>query len=181
MNIGFDLDKIFVNHPPLIPSWLMQKLYGEKIHGNLSYRIPGKLEQFLRRLSHLPFLRQPIQQNIQMVVHVKNKKNIQLFLISSRYNFLKRRTDEIIEKNKFKNIFSGLFFNYDNQQPHIFKSAMITSNHIQRYVDDDLPLLQFLAAKHPRTTFFWLNSKRNDKLKKNLYAITYLSTVFENI
>lgn len=181
MNIGFDLDKIFINHPPLIPSWLMQKLYGEKSNGHLSYRIPGKIEQLLRQFSHIPFLRHPIQENLQLVAKAKNKKNIHLFLISSRYNFLKKRTNEIIEKNNFKNIFSGLFFNYNNQQPHIFKGDMIIKNHIQRFVDDDLPLLQFLATKHPETTFFWLNPKRNDKLKKNLYAITHLSTVFENI
>lgn len=181
MNIGFDLDKVFIDNPPLVPSWLMQVMYGEKVNGHLSYRIPGKLEQFIRLLSHASFLRLPLQKNIITIKKMKDKKNMQLFLISSRYNFLKGKTDAIIANNNFQNIFTRMYFNYKNKQPHKFKDDMITKNNIQRYVDDDLPLLQYLAAKHPETVFFWLNSKRNDKLKKNLYAITQLTSVFEHI
>ena len=181
MNIGFDLDKILINHPPLIPSWLITKLYGEKVNGHLSYRIPGKLEQFIRQLSHASFLRQPISKNIEILQKNKGKSDMHFFLISSRFDFLKEKTDALIKKNNLQNIFSEMFFNYKNQQPHHFKDEMISKKNIQRYVDDDLPLLYFLASRHAKTIFFWLNSNRNDKLKKNVYAITNLSSVFERI
>lgn len=181
MHIGFDLDKILINHPPLIPSWLINQLYGESVNGHLSYRIPGKLEQIIRKLSHNSLLRQPIRYNLNLLRQKKGLKNQQLFLISSRYSFLKKETDKIIKSNNLRSIFTKMIFNYNNQQPHKFKDAMISREHIDRFVDDDLPLLQFLAPRHPKTLFFWLNPKRNDKLKTNLYAITQLTSVFERL
>lgn len=181
MNVGFDLDKIFINHPPLVPSWLINKLYGERVNGHLSYRIPGKIEQHIRKMSHVSFLRQPIKKNIAVLQEALKFKNINLFLISSRYSFLKPETEAIIKKNKFYNLFTEMIFNFKNKQPHRFKDEVITQKHIQRYVDDDLALLQFLSSKHPDIIFFWLNNKRSDKLKKNMYAITNLSSVFEKI
>ena len=181
MNIGFDLDKILINHPPFVPSWIISKLYGEKVNGHLSYRIPGKFEQFIRNLSHTPFLRQPISKNIEILQKNKEKKNMHFFLISSRFDFLKEKTDAVIKKNNLQNIFNEMHFNYKNQQPHRFKDEIIMKKNIERYVDDDLPLLYFLAPRHPKTIFFWLNTNRNDKLKKNVYAITDLSSVFEHI
>ncbi len=181
MNIGFDLDKIFIDHPPLIPSWLITKLYGEKVNGHLSYRIPGTFEQYIRQLSHVSFLRRGITKNIAMLKEMSKISNIHLFLISSRYGFLEKQTKNIMEKNHLTNLFTQISFNFSNKQPHLFKDTMITKQHIDRFVDDDLPLLQFLATRHPHVLFFWLNASRNDKLKKNLYAITRLSSVIDNI
>lgn len=181
MNIGFDLDKVFVNHPPFVPYWLIQKLYGEKVNGNLSYRIPGKAEQYIRKLSHIPFLRPPMQENIIILKNMAKNKNIRTFLISSRFGFLKKETDIVMQKYHLAELFSKIDFNFLNKQPHLFKGEKIREEKIDRFVDDDLPLLQFLAKKYPKVIFFWFNKTRNDKLKGNLFAITHLASVFENL
>ncbi|MEN9407220.1 MAG: hypothetical protein RLZZ455_436, partial [Candidatus Parcubacteria bacterium] len=61
MNIGFDLDKVLVNYPPLIPDGLIDRLYKKKIKGELVYRFPSKPEQRIRKISHLSFLRPKIK------------------------------------------------------------------------------------------------------------------------
>ncbi len=153
MNIGFDLDKVLINFPPLIPSNVIRKLYGQKLNGHLSYRFPSIWEQIIRRATHTPLLRKPIQKNIQLLWKNKKKANQKFFLISSRYGFLRDITEELVKKNNFPNLFNKLYFNYQNKQPHLFKSSIIAKEHIDAYIDDDLPLLVYLAGKHPKTNF----------------------------
>lgn len=174
MNIGFDFDKIFIEYPPLVPDKLIDFLYKEKSNGILKYRIPSKPEQLFRLLTHYPFLRKQIKENIAFVKNLKKQNNAKYYLISSRFSFLKERTEQIIRKNNLNLIFDAMFFNFENQQPHIFKSAIIKKLRLDRYVDDDLALLKFLSRENKGILFYWLNKKEVGQLSENLFAITKL-------
>lgn len=178
MNLGFDLDKIFVDYPPFVPSKLIDKLYKDKSNGILHYRIPSRIEQIIRILSHYPLFRPSIPENIEIIKNIPRRKN-KYFLISSRFGFLKKRTEIIVEKYQLNKLFDELFFNFDNMQPHIFKNIVIKKRKIKKYIDDDLPLLKYLAGKNPQTVFFWLNKKESHKIKTNLFAIKNLSEVIK--
>lgn len=180
MNIGFDLDKIFINHPPFVPSFVISKLYGEKANGHLAYRIPGKFEQYIRKMSHASFLRPSIKENIA-VLKKYPKKNQHLFLISSRYGFLEKETKNVIKRNHLDDFFPVMSFNYRNEQPHIFKDKELIRHHIDVYVDDDLPLLKFLGPRHPDIQFFWLNNKSDGRISSNIQAISKLSSLFQTL
>lgn len=179
MNIGFDLDKIFIDYPPLIPNTVIDHLYRQKTNGALLYRIPSKPEQFLRLLTHYSFFRPPIIKNIEFAKKICRKNRNRHYLISSRFGFLKKRTRVLIQKYRLNKIFDEMYFNFENKQPHIFKNEVIKKLKIDRYVDDDLLLLQFLARKNQKTKFFWLNNKCTKPLRKNLFAITKLSEILQ--
>ena len=178
MNIGFDLDKIFINYPPFVPDVLIDKLYKQESNGVLSYRIPSKPEQLLRTLTHHPLLRPPIKKNIEYVKKLNSRNTHKYYLISSRFSFLKNRTQTIIQKYGLNTIFDGLYFNFGDKQPHIFKNETIKILKIDLYVDDDLRLLQHLAKDNTKAKFFWLNKKQTKSFGKNLFAITHLSEMF---
>lgn len=175
MNIGFDLDKIFVEYPPFVPEKVVDFLYKEKSNGVLKYRIPAKPEQFFRLLTHYPFLRKPIRENLTFVKNLKQQNNAKYYLISSRFSFLKKRTEEIVQENNLNLIFDDMFFNFKNQQPHIFKNKIIEKLKLNCYIDDDLALLLFLAKRNLNTKFYWLNKKRVGQLSDNLFTITKLA------
>ncbi len=175
MNIGFDLDKVFIDYPPFIPSWIIDKLYKKKDNGILLYRIPGKFEQYIRILSHHPLLRPYITPNVSFVRKLSQKDHTKLFLISSRFSFLKGRTTDVVKKAHLDKIFDKLYFNYHDEQPHEFKNEIIKKEHIQKYVDDDLSLLKFLSKNNPQTNFYWLNPQSTDTITKNLFGITHIS------
>lgn len=177
MNIGFDLDGIFVDKPPFMPKWLIEKLYKEKDDKILQYRIPGKLEQQIRKISHFPIFRPAITGNISKLIQIANNNRHALFLISSRFGFLKDATLHIEKKYSFPSIFKIISFNYENGQPHVFKNRLIKKLNINKYVDDDLSLLKFLAKENPQVIFYWLNAKKNEQLENNLLAITDLLTI----
>lgn len=178
MNIGFDLDKIFIDYPPFIPDILIEKAYKRKINGKLKYRIPSKPEQLLRLFLHFPFFRQPIENNIAYLKKLTQQNSNKHYLVSGRFGFLKHRTNEIIKKHRFDKMFDRLYFNFSDNQPHLFKNEIIKKLKLDLYVDDDLQLLEYLCKDNPKVKFFWLNNKQSKPLKKNLFAIIHLSEMF---
>lgn len=179
MNIGFDLDKIFIEYPFFLPDFLIDNTYKIILGNRIIYRIPSKPEQFLRLLLHYPLFRQPIHKNIEFVKNIYKKNADNYFLITGRFGFLKNRTDEIIKKYGLDNVFKKIFINLNNEQPHIFKSAIIRQLKIDKYVDDDLYLLKYASKQNPQAKFFWLNKKINKPMGENLFAIKNISAMFE--
>ncbi len=179
MNIGFDLDKVFIDYPPLLPSVLFDKFYKKKDNGVLIYRIPSYPEQLLRKALHYPLLRPPIKSNLEFLRSIPKDKN-KLYLISSRYKFLEGITNKLIKRYNLDETFDGLYFNYENKQPHIFKNEIIKGLNLDLYIDDDLSLVNY-AAKHNRNTkFLWLNHRKEDKPReKNVYSINQLDEIFK--
>lgn len=175
MNIGFDLDKIFINFPPFVPGKIIEWLYKEKVNRELKYRIPSRIEQIIRVFSHYPIFRPPIIKNIEYVRNLSLTKTNKYYLISSRFGFLKKKTTDLIKRYNLDKIFNVMYFNYANNQPHQFKNEMIKKLDLDMYVDDDLQLLEYLMDKNPKTKFFWLNNKISKPLGKNLFAIKNIS------
>ena len=178
MNIGFDLDKIFINFPPLVPSRIIDFFYKEKASRELKYRMPSRAEQIIRIFSHYPLFRPPITKNMDYVKNLALKNNNKYYLISSRFGFLKKRTDKLIKRHNLDKIFNAMYFNYENKQPHLFKNEIIKKLSLDKFVDDDLQLLEYLTGKNPMTKFFWLNKKISKTLKRNLFAIKHISEMF---
>jgi hypothetical protein len=179
MNIGFDLDKVFINFPPLVPSGVIDYLYKNKGAKKLSYRYPSRIEKIIRIFSHHPIFRSPIAENLNYVRKLNSKNNNKYYLVSSRFSFLKKRTDKLINKYDLDNVFNELFFNYSDIQPHEFKDKMIKKLKLDKFIDDDLPLLEYLTGKNPKTNFYWLNNLFSKKLKSNLFAIKHISEMFK--
>lgn len=180
MRIGFDLDKIFVDYPPFIPDQLIDKIYKKKSNGELIYRIPHRPEQYLRSFFHLSIFRPLIKENIDVVKKIPRDNN-QLFLISSRFGFLEKKTKALLKKYKLDTLFDGMYFNFEDKQPHIFKNEVLRKLHLDIYIDDDLHLLQYLVSYHKKTQFFWLTPHPNYKHKHALYNITPITRLSEII
>lgn len=178
MNIGFDLDKIFINFPPLVPSKIIDLFYKGKPNGSLKYRIPSRLEQIVRIFSHYPFFRPPITENMEYVKNLALANKNKYYLISSRFSFLEKKTSALIKSYNLDKIFNAMYFNYENNQPHEFKDEVIKKLNLDMYVDDDLQLLEYLTHNNPKIKFFWLNKKISKPLQKNLFAIKNISEMF---
>ena len=174
MKIGFDLDKVFVNYPPIIPNFIIDKLYKEKDNGELKYKIPGTIEQKIRNFSHMPILGPLIKENVNFLKKISKNPNYELYLITSRFSFLKKRTNEIAQKIGFDKIFKKTYTNINNQQPHIFKERIIKKEKIEIYFDDDLSTLKFIAKKNPNIILFWLTNDEKKNIPNNIYKIKTL-------
>ena len=176
--VGFDFDKVFVNYPPLIPDELIEWLYKIKNH-KLRYRYPSKTEQKIRILSHYPIFRHPSKKNIASLKDIwKNNKDI--YLISSRFSFLDKRTYYWTKRYGIEKFFKKMYFNFNDEQPHIFKNKVIKKEGIKKFVDDDLDLLRYLSKENPKVEFYWLSNKKPQKELPNSIKIVKNLEEFKN-
>lgn len=156
MVIGFDLDRIFIDYPPLVPDFVIDWFYKNHTR-QLSYRIPTHpLEIFIRKLSHISFLRPPIPANIVFLksLHVSGKYS--LHLISSRYSFLVPQTEKLLKKYGIFDCFDSINLNTQNEQAHIFKLRILKQLQADIFVDDDLQLLDYLRQTDLKTKLLHL-------------------------
>lgn len=187
MRIGFDFDKVFVDFPPLVPDFFIEYLYKnhkKKTKKKDIYRFPGKIEQKIRIISHVPIFRKPIPENIKVLQKLSKDKNAQIYLVSSRFSFLKRRTEILLKTYNLEKYFRGIYFNFEDQQPHEFKYNRITELKLDYYIDDDLDLLKYLHGKKIATTLFWLDGKafiNKKNVPKDITTIHSLSDIFSYI
>jgi hypothetical protein len=85
----------------------------------------------------------------------------------------------LIQKLGLNKKFAKLYFNFQDKQPHEFKDEVIRKLHLQAYVDDDFPLLKYVAKRNKKTMFYWLtNTKKKQMLTRNIAAINKLSDIF---
>lgn len=190
MIIGFDFDKVFVDYPPLVPYSLIDLLYKGSSYfkktsenGKMHYRYPGLLEQKIRIITHYPIFRPIIKDNLEVLKKLtKNKKN-KTYLISSRFGFLDKRTNSLLGKYNLKEYFEGIYFNFNNDQPHIFKEKTIRKYKIQTYIDDDIHLAVYLASKLPKLKIYWLAGNRTvpKNLPENIQTIRKLKDLEKKI
>lgn len=176
MNIGFDFDKVFIDYPPFIPDYFFDRFYKKKTKKTLLYRLPSKPEQLFRRLTHLSFLRPVITENLLFLKKLA-KKHHHLYLVSSRFSFLKQATTQIVKRHHFDTLFDGLYFNFKDEQPHLFKTRMIKKLKLDMYIDDDLALLQYVAKKNTTIKLYWLNKHVIGKVDDRITGVTSLDTI----
>lgn len=176
MNIGFDFDKVFIDYPPFIPDYFFDRFYKKKTKHALLYRLPSKPEQLFRRLTHLSFLRPVIKENLRFLKKL-TKEQHHLYLVSSRFSFLKQATHQIVKRHHFDSLFDGLYFNFNDEQPHLFKTRMIKKLKLNMYIDDDLALLQYVANKNKTIKLYWLNKHVVGTVDNRITGITSLDTI----
>lgn len=174
--IAFDFDKVFVDYPPFVPTSVIDYLYKKK-NGHLAYRYPGFFEKQIRIFSHQPIFRSPMKKNIAAVEKISEDKDIEMYVVSSRFSFLKNRTREWDKKNKVSKYFKKMYFNFGDEQPHLFKERILKTEKVDKFVDDDLDLLFFLAARNPKIKFYWIN--KDLPYKKLLPNITRVKDLSE--
>lgn len=178
MNIGFDLDKIFIDYPPVVPAKLIDYLYKNHNH-QLSYRYPSSgLERAFRLFSHQAFFRSAIKENIDFIQALsKNQNHHHFYLISSRYGFLEQLTLTILQKYAIFNLFSKICLNIRDEQPHLFKAKMLNELAIDLYVDDDLELLNYLHQECPQAKLLWYNPRREKHVINGILEIQSLTEI----
>ena len=174
MIIAFDLDGIFVGSPPFVPKRLIEWFYRGPQNQKLKYRYPTtKFEQQIRKFSHFGFFRPNIPKNAEFLRNF-SKSNNQIYLVSSRYQFLENLTLKLLEEYSIKNRSTKIYLNTGNKQPHLFKKKKIKKLKIDIFIDDDLKLLMYLRSRCPNTKLFFydLNPKQTEPGINRVHELT---------
>lgn len=178
--IGLDLDGILIGLPPLIPKAVIEYLYKDHGRQKLSYRFPSLFEQKIRQLSHIPGVRPPMRKNCEIIKKAANSSKHRLYVISGRFSFLEYLTHKWLKRYDLQRVFTEIYLNTNNLQPHFFKEHMIEKIKLDIFIDDDFDTIAYLAPRFKQIHFYWYTHKKDIKLDvSNVTAIDDLDTIFK--
>jgi len=149
LRVGFDLDGVLLYNParivrPLI-SFLKDVFSKQR---NLRFYYPkSSFEKFLWKLFHKSSLFNA--SGIQEIKDLVHSGQIEAHLITGRYSFLGKEVKEWIKKNHFEAVFTSVFYNEKDEQPHLFKERKIKELQLTMYVEDNFDIVHHLSKKTP--------------------------------
>ena len=166
IRIGFDLDGVIVNNPPLVSKRMIEKLT-KSDEKDLHYKFPNsKIEQLIRKLSHFYLLRPPLKENLRLIKELGKKEGYELFLITSRYSFLEKETYNWIKKRGLDGTFSKYIINMRDEQPHLFKKRVLQKLNLDYYFEDDPSIVNLLRKEIKEPEIFHVTKDGDENLRK---------------
>jgi len=180
IKVGLDLDGIIIDLPPFVPKTVIDFFYEDKKSQDLHYRIPSAFEQKIRQLTHLPFIRPPIKNNLATLKKAHDSGKYEFFLISSRFGFLQNLTYSWLRKYHAFNLFTQIYLNTQNKQPHLYKEDILKKVTVKWYLEDDFKCLMYLAPRFTKIHFYYYEKRESVVLDKdNVTAVNNLETIFK--
>ena len=121
--------------------------------------------------------RKPYKDNNGLLKKVCELPNIELYLVTSRYSFMKAITNDWLNKYQFITYFKKIIENEKDQNPHDFKVNVVNQLQLDYFIDDDW---ETITALHGETNakIIWIY-ERDIKNKKIPETIAVEKDLFE--
>lgn len=159
MKIGFDLDGvILVNYSRVLRSLISRS---KKAHlfprKELEFYHPNSLlEKFLWQLIHKSSFK--LASGFTQLEKLALAGKIDIYVVSARFACLANDTAKWREVINRKNAFKGIYFNDQDEQPHLFKKRMIEKLKLDYFVEDNWDVAAYLAKSQKKVQIWWLSN-----------------------
>jgi hypothetical protein len=156
LKVGFDLDGVILYNPARIArpivALIKKKLLKKK---KLKFYVPDSPhEKFLWRIFHWSSLF--IAPGFKEVKPLADKKHIEPYIITARFDFLKHDFHKWIQRGKIDTYFKAWFHNSKNEQPHLFKERMIRELDLDVFIEDNYDIVNHLHKVFPDKEIIWV-------------------------
>lgn len=184
IRVGLDLDGVILYNPARIvrPIVKLVKMLFFKKRLSTFYVPKSDIEKKFWFLFHKSSIF--VTSGVDLVKKLSKNKNIEFYVITGRYDFLKDDFYKWIASINGDKYFVKCFHNQDNEQPHLFKEKMLKKLHLDYFVEDNLDIVDYLNC-NTKTKILWiyniLDKRVNYKYKfSNLKnAIKYIQNEFK--
>jgi len=181
LRIGFDLDGVLLYNPvriirPFIA--LFKDVFLRK--NSLAFYYPtSPLAQRMWKLFHKSSIY--IAPGINDIKELVQKNKIKAYIITARYSFLGPSLITWAKKNGFDVIFSQIYFNKDDEQPHLFKENKIKELNLDFFIEDNWDIVNHLSHSHKLgCRIFWIYNIFDRQITYP-YKYPYLAKVMAHI
>lgn len=183
LKVGFDLDGVLLYNPariirPLL-SIVKKKVFRKmKLH----FYVPETFwEKKLWHLFHKSSLF--LADGFYRIEDLVNANRIEAFIITARYDFLKKDFESWIQKMNAQTYCTAYHHNKTNNQPHVYKEEMMRKYNFDVFVEDNLDIVLYLNKKFPGKKVIWIynmldkNVSYEPKFPNLVQAIEYISSL----
>ncbi|MCX7996613.1 MAG: hypothetical protein N2691_02515 [Patescibacteria group bacterium] len=156
LRVGFDLDGVILYNPariirPIVAA-VKRKLLKKK---KLKFYVPqSPQERFIWRLFHKSSLF--IAPGFSEIRPLVDSRKIEAYIVTARYDFLKEDFHSWLRKSGCQEYFHGWFHNKDDEQPHLYKEAMVRKLGLDIFIEDNLDIVRHLAKSFPDKHIIWI-------------------------
>lgn len=160
LRVGFDLDGVILYNPARVirPIVVFFKRIFLKKEENKFHYPKTPFQKFIWRLSHKSSLLSA--GGIEDIKKLVREGRIEAYIVSARYDFLKKDFNQWIEKIAASDFCRGCFYNNSDEQPYIFKKKMIEKLSLNIFVEDNWDVVKYLAVSNAitsrHTKIFWI-------------------------
>jgi len=146
LRIGFDLDGVLLYNPARIIRPIVALLKNIFLHKKdlVFYYPQSSFFQWIWRLFHKSSIF--IAPGLNDIKKLVKQHKIKAYIVTARYDFLGPELMHWVKKNKFDDIFSGIYYNSKNEQPHFFKEKMIKKLNLDIFVEDNWDIVNYLFS-----------------------------------
>ena len=173
LKVGFDLDGVLLYNParifrPLIA--FIKNIFFNHQQMLTFYYPKTKLEKWLWWFFHKSSLF--VADGFEEINNLVQQKKIKAYLITARYSFLKKDLDQWLKRMKIDHYFSGIYYNKNDEQPHLFKEKLIKKLNLDIFVEDNWDIVKYLnqksKSKEQKYKIFWIYNIFDRKIKYHL-------------
>ena len=147
LRIGFDFDGVIAYNPLRIlraPVMFVRRAFTKK--NDLDFPVPkNKPFKLLWALAHETSF-YPSYGLAELKKLMKEGK-IEAYLVTGRYSFLESSLHKWLKKHGLDGLFTGIYLNKRNQQPHKFKEEMIDKLKLDMFVEDNWDIVNYLSTQ----------------------------------
>ncbi|MFA9289285.1 MAG: hypothetical protein ACEQSA_05405 [Weeksellaceae bacterium] len=171
LKVGFDLDGVLLYNPARIarPIIAQSKKFLFK-KDTTKFHFPKKpWEQWAWKWLHLSSI--SIADGFEDVKEMIDNKQIEAYIITARYSFLREDFEQWKLKLNTKQYFKECYNNENDEQPHIYKANLVKKLGLDVFVEDNWDIVQHMA-KTTKTKVYWISNVLDYKIK---YPYKHLS------
>jgi len=152
LRIGFDFDGVIAYNPLRVfrgPVMTIRNLLRSK--DDPIFPVPhNKPFQMLWALAHeTSYFPSPGLADLKKLMR-ENK--IEAYLVTGRYSFLEPSLHKWLKKHGLDGLFTGIYLNKKNQQPHKFKEEMIQKLKLEAFVEDNWDIVSYLSQQFRKSS-----------------------------
>ena len=108
------------------------------------------------------------EEQIELLRRLHDSKRFQMFAVTSRYSFLKKRTKQWFDHYKMNGIFEKIYINEKDEQPHLYKEEAIKKLQLDLFIEDDPLILDYLKRQIKDVDFVFVEDL-NKYMQNNLF------------
>jgi len=184
LSVGFDLDGVLLYNPARIVRPLIAFLKKNFLKRNINkfYYPKNKIEQFIWNILHKSSI-WPAP-GIDQLLDLAKSRKIKVYIISARYEFLKKDFEFWVKKIDPDHLFTDYFYNDKNEQPLLYKEKMVKELGLDIFVEDNWDIVAHLGDKlkvrSEKFKVFWIYNILDRNIKYQ-YKYPSLKKVVEAI
>lgn len=157
LRMGFDLDGVLLYNPARIMRPLVAFIKNILFHKEeLTFYYPqSPFSQWMWKMFHKSSIF--VAPGLNDIKKLVKEKKIKAYIVTARYKFLGPELMHWVKYRKLDTIFTGIFYNSKNEQPHLFKERMINRLDLDIFVEDNWDIVNYLSSnKKINCKVFWI-------------------------